>query len=101
MLIRSVLSCLLLLSATTAHADTRTFIIANQADGYGVDQCLANGEPCGSYAAQSYCQSREFAKATTYHRIDATDVTGAVPVSSGGSCGHAGCRDYVAITCQR
>ena len=29
MLIRSALSCLLLLTATAAHADTRTFVIAN------------------------------------------------------------------------
>jgi hypothetical protein len=29
-------------------ADIRVFIIANQAEGYGVDQCLAMGEKCGA-----------------------------------------------------
>ena len=53
-----------LLAATAASADSRVFIISNQADGYGVDQCLARGEKCGAHAARSYCQSREFAQAT-------------------------------------
>jgi len=30
-----------LLAATAAAAESRVFIVANQADGYGVDQCLA------------------------------------------------------------
>jgi hypothetical protein len=30
-----------------AHAEKRLFIIANEADGYGVDNCLATGAPCG------------------------------------------------------
>src|SRR5438105_7378662 len=51
------------LAASAALADTRVFIIANQADGYGVDQCLAKGDKCGAHAARSYCQSREFAQA--------------------------------------
>jgi hypothetical protein len=94
-------ACVLLCSATAAFADSRVFIIANQPDGYGVDQCLANGEKCGSYAARAYCQSRDFAQATAYRRVDPTEVTGAVPVSAGENCTRAGCGEYVAITCQR
>ena len=41
-----------LLAASAASADSRVFIIANQADGYGVDQCLAKGEKCGAHAAR-------------------------------------------------
>ena len=37
----ALLACVFLLAATAASADSRVFIIANQADGYGVDQCLA------------------------------------------------------------
>ena len=59
----SLLACVVLLSASAASADSRVFIIANQADGYGVDQCLARGEKCGEHAARSYCQSRDFAQA--------------------------------------
>jgi hypothetical protein len=89
-----------LLAATAASADSRVFIIANQADGYGIDQCLARGEKCGANAARSYCQSRDFAQATSYRRVDPDEITGSVPKDAA-SCNHAGCNEYVAITCQR
>lgn len=82
-------------------ADSRIFIISNQPDGYGIDQCLAKGDRCGEPAARAYCQSREFAQASAYRRLDPDEVTGAVPVSTGGACKGGGCDEYVAITCQR
>ena len=88
------------LAASAASADSRVFIIANQADGYGVDQCLAKGEKCGAHAARSYCQSRDFAQATSYRRVDPDEITGSVPKPAA-NCNHAGCNEYVAITCQR
>ncbi len=97
----ALLTCVFLLAATAASADSRVFIIANQADGYGVDQCLASGEKCGAHAARSYCQSRDFAQAVAYRRVDPDEVTGAIPKTAGGNCNHAGCNEYVAITCQR
>ena len=97
----ALLACTFLLSASAASADSRVFIIANQADGYGVDQCLARGDQCGAYAARSYCQSRDFAQASAYRRVDPDEMTGSVPKPAGGSCNHAGCDEYVAITCQR
>ena len=93
-------ACVLLLAASAASADSRVFIIANQADGYGVDQCLARGEKCGAHAARSYCQSRDFAQATSYRRVDPDEITGTIP-RAGDSCKHIGCNEYVAITCQR
>ena len=33
---------------TAAQAEKRTFIIANNSDGYGVDRCLATGATCGA-----------------------------------------------------
>lgn len=93
------LACISLLGASVASADSRVFIVANQADGYGVDECLARGEKCGAHAARSYCQSREFAQATAYRRVDPDEITGAVP--RGESCSGHGCGEYVAITCQR
>jgi hypothetical protein len=95
------LACAFLLAASAASAESRVFIIANQADGYGVDQCLAQGEKCGAHAARSYCQSREFAEASSYRRVDPVEITGSVPKPAGGACQHAGCNQYVAITCQR
>ena len=94
-------ACAFLLAASVAHADSRVFIIENQSDGYGVDQCLAKGEKCGAHAALSYCQSRDFAQASSYRRVDPEEVTGSVPKGIGANCGHAGCGEYIAITCQR
>ncbi|NPU15310.1 hypothetical protein HL666_31550 [Bradyrhizobium sp. 83002] len=92
--------CVLLAAATTASAESRIFIIANEADGYGVDQCLAKGDKCGAPAARSYCQSRDFAQASSYRRVDPDEITGSVP-KAGANCAHGGCSEYVAITCQR
>jgi hypothetical protein len=99
-LLSALLACLSLFAGSAAWADSRVFIISNQADGYGVDQCLAKGEKCGAHAAQSYCQSRNFAQATSYRRVDPDEITGSVP-KAGENCGRSGCSEYVAITCQR
>ena len=99
--IHAFLVCALVMTASAASADSRVFIIANQADGYGIDQCLARGEKCGAHAARSYCQSRDFAQATSYRRVDPDEITGSVPKTAGGACTGASCHEYVAITCQR
>ena len=90
-----------ILAASAALADTRVFIIENQADGYGVDQCLARGEKCGAHAARAYCQQRDFAQAVSYRRVDPDEITGSVPKNVSVSCGRSGCNEYVAITCER
>ena len=96
----AIIACTFLLAATSAFADSRVFIIANQADGYGVDQCLADGDKCGAPAARSYCQSRDFAQASSYRRVDPDEITGSVPKIAG-NCARGPCDEYVAITCQR
>jgi hypothetical protein len=96
----TLLACLLLASISSARAETRVFIIANEADGYGVDQCLAKGDKCGAHAALSYCRSRDFAQASSYRRVDPDEVTGSVPKAAG-NCPRGGCNEYIAITCQR
>ena len=88
-----------LLAAAPAQAEKRIFIIANQPDGYGIDQCLADGANCGAAAAAAYCQSRDFTRAASYRRIERDEVTGAVPV--GGACGRNGCDAFVAIECTK
>jgi hypothetical protein len=98
---RAFMASAFLFAASAASADSRVFIVANQADGYGVDQCLARGDKCGAHAARSYCQSREFAQATAYRRVDPDEITGAVPSGGGDRCAGPVCGEYVAITCQR
>jgi hypothetical protein len=95
------IACAFLLAASSAYADSRVFIIANQADGYGIDECLARGDKCGAHAARSYCQSREFTQASAYRRVDPDEITGAVPKGGPEKCTGSGCGEYVAITCQR
>jgi hypothetical protein len=99
--ISALLACAFLFAPTIASADSRVFIIANQADDYGVDQCLAKGEKCGAHAARSYCQARNFAEASSYRRVDPDEITGSIPTAGSQICNHAGCSEYVAITCQR
>lgn len=93
----TLIACVCLIASTDTRADSRVFIVANQADGYGVDECLAKGEKCGAPAARAYCQSREFAQATGYRRVDTDEVTGAIPASTGKASGG----EFIAITCQR
>jgi hypothetical protein len=88
----------LALAGSAARADSKVFIVANQSDGYGIDQCLARGERCGAPAAAAYCQSRDFTQATAYRRVDPDEITGSVPAATRASFGTA---EFVAITCQR
>ncbi len=82
-----------------AMAESRIFIIANNADGYGVDRCLATGERCGVTVATAYCQSQAFALAKSFRKIEREEITGAVP--TGGSACPGGCESFVAIECSR
>jgi hypothetical protein len=89
-----------LAGVSAARAETRTFIIVNNADGYGIDRCLASGARCGAVAATALCKAREFVLAVSYRKVDKGDITGGIPVSSrdcpGGICEH-----FVAIECAR
>src|ERR1044072_3638762 len=80
-----------------AVAESRVFIIANHADGYGVDRCLANGEPCGGTVATAYCPSRACAVATSFRKIERGEITGAVPAANNACSGN--CESFVAIEC--
>ncbi|MCK1360874.1 hypothetical protein [Bradyrhizobium sp. 199] len=96
----ALLSGAFVFAASSALAESRVFIIANQPDGYGIDQCLARSDKCGASAARTYCQSRDFAQASSYRRVDPDEITGSVP-KSGANCSHGHCDEFVAITCQR
>ena len=100
--ILAVLSVATALAALTpAQAEKRIFIIANNADGYGVDRCLANGSSCGTAAATAYCRSHEFNKALSFRKVDRDDITGAIPTAGGTGCKGSACDEFVAIECGR
>ena len=96
----NLVALLCLSQVPSAQAERRMFIIANDADGYGVDRCLASGEKCGAAAANPYCKTQAFAQATTYHKADRGDITGAISDADGGSCRDDTC-NVVAIVCTR
>jgi hypothetical protein len=101
---RSLLATLVLatlLGATGAQAEKRIFIVANNADGYGVDRCLASGAKCGTAAATAYCKTKAFAQATSFRQVDRDEITGAIPTDVG-SCKGGSCeQQFVAIECMR
>ncbi len=83
--------------ATAAQTEKRVFIIANNSDGYGVDRCLATGASCGAAVATAYCQSRNYAEAASFRKVDRQEIAGAEPATTGSSA-----RDqFVAIECLR
>jgi hypothetical protein len=90
-----------LVSGAAAQAEKRLFIIANNADGYGVDRCLASGAPCGETVANTYCRSHDYAQALSFNKVDRDDITGAIPTSGTGACKGGSCDDFVAIECSR
>jgi hypothetical protein len=98
---RSVLAAiaLTLFASAAAQAEKRIFIIANNADGYGVDRCLASGGSCGAAVATAYCRAREFAEALSFRKIDRDEIVNAVPAAGAGCKGT--CQDFVAIECTR
>jgi hypothetical protein len=89
-----------LAGSVSAQAEKRIFIIASNADGYGVDRCLASGSRCGVAIATAYCKSREFTQAASFRKVDRGDITGAVP-ASGDACPGNSCSEFVAIECTR
>src|SRR5262245_31098775 len=89
----------LLFAAANARAERRMFIISN-ADGYGIDRCLAAGDKCGAAAAAAYCRARQFADAASFHKVDRDEITGSIPASTS-TCRGSNCDDIVAIVCSR
>src|ERR1700757_3703118 len=83
--------------ATAAQAEKRTFIIANNSDGYGVDRCLATGATCGTAVATAYCQSRDYMQAAAFRRMGRAEIAEGEPATTGPSSR----QEFVAIECLR
>jgi hypothetical protein len=82
-----------------AQAEKRTFRVANNPDGYGIDRCLAAGAPCGTAAGAAYCRARDFVQVLSFRRVDrATPASVAVAAND---CPNSACDAQVAIECSR
>jgi hypothetical protein len=91
-----LLSVVAFASSASAEAEKRTFIIASNSDGYGVDRCLATGASCGAAVARAYCRARDYAQAVAYRKAEDSEITGTTPACQGSAC-----EQYVAIECTR
>jgi len=87
--------------ANSAQAERRMFIIANDADGYGIDRCLASSAACGKAAATAYCKTKQFAQATSYRKVGGDEIKGAIPTGGSDDCRGSNCANFVAIVCKR
>lgn len=94
------LATVLCFGSSIAHAEQHRFLVANDADGYGVDRCLASGEKCGAAAANAYCRTQAFTVAATYHKIDQDELTKSVTKDASATCQPGAC-EVVAIVCLR
>jgi hypothetical protein len=79
------------------------FIIANDANDYGVDRCLVSNAACGTTVANAYCHSHEYVQALSFRKVERDDIAGAITatVAGGNSCGGDHCGEFVAIECSR
>jgi len=59
------------LSAKTALRD---FVVPAY-DGYGMDDCLAEGGPCAKLIADSWCQVNGMSASVSYIAADITEIT--------------------------
>lgn len=101
-------SALLLSSAQAGkqvekQAEKHIFVIANDADAYGVDRCLASNAACGTTVANAYCHSHEYAQALSFRKVEPEDIAGAIAASQSDdrSCSGSRCGEFVAIECSR
>lgn len=85
--------------ALPAGAENKIFIVENQPDGYGIDECLASGANCGKPMASAYCQSRKYGQAVSFRKVDPYEITGGSLTDA--TCRTRGCIDFVAIECTR
>lgn len=83
-----------------ARAEWRMFIVANDADDYGIDRCLANQEKCGVLAANAYCKSHAYSQADSFRKVGRDEITGAIPDADSAACRGRKCA-IVAIICTR
>ena len=95
-----LIAAVLMAGIASAQAEKRTFIIANNADGYGIDRCLATGQKCGAAMARVFCQSREYTRALSYRKAGRGEIAGAVPPGPY-ACSGSRCEEFVAIECTR
>ena len=65
------------LSVSAQAQDTHEIIVPAN-DGYGMDDCLAQGGTCAKLVADSWCQINGLKASASYREADPADITGAL-----------------------
>jgi hypothetical protein len=74
------LAAFVIFSAGPALAGKTLIVPGN--DGYGLSECLSEGQSCGSVVADAWCEANGFGRALSFGRAAADDVTGSVMTAS-------------------
>ena len=90
-----------LFGAASAQAEKRIFIIANNADGYGVDRCLASGAECGSGGGEFILQVARVRAGAVVQQSRPRRHHRRHSVKRPGLMHGATCDNFVAIVCSR
>jgi hypothetical protein len=67
-------ACLSISVAQAASSPVRDFIVPVD-DGYGMDDCMAEGGACAKLIADSWCQVNGMKKSLRFVAADVTDIT--------------------------
>jgi hypothetical protein len=84
-----------------AQEPTAIFVV-DTSDGYGIDNCVATGAPCGQAMADAWCRVHDYSRAVGFGRMksDATlSSVSTAPVRT--ACYGGACAETVAITCSK
>ena len=66
-----------LMASTSAETKTKEFIIPAN-DGYGMDECMAEGGSCAKLIADSWCQVNGMTTSIRFVPAEASDVTASI-----------------------
>ena len=74
-----LLGALVVVSAARAPAQAAAnhMLVIPASDGYGFDDCLSAGKPCGQVIADAWCEAHGLAASVSFGRAE--DVTATIP----------------------
>ncbi|MCK0196159.1 hypothetical protein MWN34_04460 [Ancylobacter sp. 6x-1] len=100
---RALIVATLAFAPTLALADGRTeMFLVDSSDGYGIDTCVASGQPCGEAMAGAWCRAHDYARAVSFGRVKSDAATPQlIALRKQSACYGNGCAETVAITCER
>jgi len=91
----SLLTIVLVLSASSAHATVRNFF-APESQGLRLDSCLTGDHDCGKPAADAFCKAQGFETALIFQREAAAET---VRLGNGAFCTGPACTSFKQIKC--